>query len=152
MRTATPGANASDPAPEVDASMTADPIEVVPPSKHTKESESGDEDPGDTEGGSFGSGGDEIVSTTPVDAMEEEQLTDIRDGGNDYDLDGGVELQVGHMFCSREAVHMGVNNYSIGRAAEYKLLESDSVKYHCVCKQSTNGCLWRVRVAYRINL
>ncbi|MED6148212.1 hypothetical protein PIB30_048134 [Stylosanthes scabra] len=47
---------------------------------------------------------------------------------------------------------MGVKNYSIRRTAKYKVLESDSMKYYCVCKQSANGCHWRIRVAYRVNV
>ncbi|MED6118644.1 hypothetical protein PIB30_004694 [Stylosanthes scabra] len=44
------GAGPSDSGPEVDVSMTVDPLDVVPPREHTGESEPGDEDPGDTEG------------------------------------------------------------------------------------------------------
>ncbi|MED6122817.1 hypothetical protein PIB30_043497 [Stylosanthes scabra] len=45
---------------------------------------------------------------------------DIGGEGDNYDLDGGVELRVEYMFCSRDAVHIGVKNYGIRRAADYK--------------------------------
>ncbi|MED6209290.1 hypothetical protein PIB30_053249 [Stylosanthes scabra] len=83
---------------------------------------------------------DSHFHTLDLDAINEEKLTDIWDEGYDYDLDGGVEFRVRHRFCSREAVHIGVKNYSIKGAAKYKVLEFDSMKYHCVCKQSANGC------------
>ncbi|MED6210417.1 hypothetical protein PIB30_063930 [Stylosanthes scabra] len=104
-RTATPGAGTSNLAPDVEAPTIASPVDVVPPHEHTGETESKGED---------------------VDAMGEDRLTDIWGGGDDYNLDGGVELQLGHRFCSREAVHMGVKNYSIRRATEYKQLELEN--------------------------
>ncbi|MED6199086.1 hypothetical protein PIB30_072618 [Stylosanthes scabra] len=124
-RTATPGAGTSSPAPEVEVPMMADPVDVVPPHEHTGETMFDREDPGDSEGGSFVSGDDEFVSATPVgtrfllltplpvpdlssmdshfhtldlDAMEEDQMTDIGGSGDDYNLDSGVELRVGHRF------------------------------------------------------
>ncbi|MED6172231.1 hypothetical protein PIB30_048084 [Stylosanthes scabra] len=130
--TATLRVGPSDLAPEVDALMTADPVDVVLPPENTGESDH--------------------FHTLDVDAMEEERLTDIGSRDNDYDLDGGIELRVEHRFFSREAVLMGGKNYSIRQATKYKVLESDSMKYHCACKQSANGCPWRVRVAYRVNL
>ncbi|MED6149406.1 hypothetical protein PIB30_062110 [Stylosanthes scabra] len=169
----------SNPAPDIEAPTTADLVDVVPPHEHIGETESEGEDAGESEGGNSGAGNDEFVSATPIstrfllptpipvpdlstvdshfhtldlDVIEEDWLTDIGGGSDDYNLDGGVELRVGHRFCSREAVHMGVKNYSIRRAAEYKVLESDSMKYHCVCKQSANWCPWRIRISYRVNL
>ncbi|MED6137964.1 hypothetical protein PIB30_069923 [Stylosanthes scabra] len=55
------------------------------------ETESDGKDLGDSEGGSSGSDGDEFVGNTLVDldAMEEDRLTDIGGGGDDYNLDGG---------------------------------------------------------------
>ncbi|RYR35426.1 hypothetical protein Ahy_A10g050573 isoform E [Arachis hypogaea] len=70
----------------------------------------------------------------------------------DYSLDGGVEFRVGHRFRSREAVLQGVKNYSIRRSAEYRVIESDRLKYHVQCHQADNGCQWSLRVAFRQNL
>ncbi|RYR10596.1 hypothetical protein Ahy_B05g079032 [Arachis hypogaea] len=69
--------------------------------------------------------------------------------GDDYNTDGGVEFQVGYRFRNRKAVLMTVKKYSIRWNAKYKVLESDRLKYHCHCKQFTNGCPWSLRVALR---
>ncbi|RYR74095.1 hypothetical protein Ahy_A02g008712 [Arachis hypogaea] len=72
--------------------------------------------------------------------------------GVDYNLDGGVEFQIGHRFRSQEAVLQGVKNYSIHRSAEYRMIESDWLKYHVQCRQANSGCQWSLRVALRQNL
>ncbi|RYQ88807.1 hypothetical protein Ahy_B09g095786 isoform A [Arachis hypogaea] len=72
--------------------------------------------------------------------------------GVDYNLDGGVEFRVGHRFRSREAVLQGVKNYSIRRSAEYRVIESDRLKYHVQCCQADSGCQWSLRVALCQNL
>ncbi|MED6183555.1 hypothetical protein PIB30_038868 [Stylosanthes scabra] len=103
-QTATLGAGPSDPAPKVEAPMTANSVDVVPPHERAGETESSEEDLGDTDGGNFGSGDDEFVSITPIgtrfllpallpvpdfstvdnhfhtlnlDAIEEDRMTDI---------------------------------------------------------------------------
>ncbi|MED6217433.1 hypothetical protein PIB30_017680 [Stylosanthes scabra] len=110
------GASTSNPEPEVHAPMTADPVDVVLPHEYTGETESDGEDSGDSDSVSSGSGDNEFVGTTPVgtrfllpapllvptlstvdshfhtldlDAMEEDRLTDIGGGGDDYNLDRG---------------------------------------------------------------
>ncbi|MED6206399.1 hypothetical protein PIB30_026344 [Stylosanthes scabra] len=121
-RTDTPGVDPSDLGHVADVPMMADPVDVVSPSGHTRESESGSRD-------------DDFVLATPVgtrfllaphswsivdshfhmlhlDAMEDERLINKRGG----------------------AGHMVVKNYSIRRAAECKVLESDSMKYCYLCK------------------
>ncbi|MED6113323.1 hypothetical protein PIB30_069735, partial [Stylosanthes scabra] len=62
--------------------------------------------------------------------------------GNDYNTDGGAELRVGHRMRNREAVQTAVKNYSIRRNAEYRVIESDRIKYHCRCKHAEDGCPW----------
>ncbi|MED6170260.1 hypothetical protein PIB30_029120 [Stylosanthes scabra] len=145
-RTVTPGAGTSNPEPEVQAPMTTDPIDVGPLHVHTGKSEFDGEDPCDYEGGSSGSSDDEFVGNnrSVLDATEEDQLTDIDGVDDDYNLDWG--------FCSLEEIYMDVKNYNIRRAIKYKVLESDSMKYHCVCKQRANGCPWRIRVTYKVNM
>ncbi|KAL4299796.1 hypothetical protein AHAS_Ahas17G0136700 [Arachis hypogaea] len=50
--------------------------------------------------------------TLNLDAMHEKtQFSNI--GGYDYNIDGGVEFRIGHRFKSREAIILGVKNYSI---------------------------------------
>ncbi|MED6154491.1 hypothetical protein PIB30_113068, partial [Stylosanthes scabra] len=68
-------------------------------------------------------------------------------GGEDYDLDGGSEFQIGHRFSTREAVHMAVKNYNIRRASEYRVVESGPDKYVCRCRRYDAGCPWSLRVA-----
>ncbi|XP_015955606.1 uncharacterized protein LOC107479992 [Arachis duranensis] len=60
---------------------------------------------------------------------------------------GGVD-----QFRNCEAVLIAVKNYSIRQNVEYKILESDRLKYQCRCKQFTNGCPWTLRVALCHNL
>ncbi|XP_015949943.1 uncharacterized protein LOC107474820 [Arachis duranensis] len=73
-----------------------------------------------------------------LDAMHER--TPFSDTGEeDYNLDDGVEFRVGHMFKCREAVLQGVKNYSICRSAEYRVIESDRLKYHVQYRQANNG-------------
>ncbi|MED6116999.1 hypothetical protein PIB30_105623, partial [Stylosanthes scabra] len=125
-RTATPDAGTSNSKPEVQAPMTADPVDVELPHMHTGETESDGEDPGDSDGRSSCSGEDEFVGNTPVDtrfllltplpvsdlstvdshfnmldldAMEEDWLTDIGGGGDDYNLDGGSSYESGTGFA-----------------------------------------------------
>ncbi|RYR33499.1 hypothetical protein Ahy_A10g048104 [Arachis hypogaea] len=73
-------------------------------------------------------------------------------GKEDYNLDGGVDFRVGHIFKSRNAVMQGVKNYSIHRSAEYRVVDSDRLKYYVRCQQHAAGCPWSLRVALRQNL
>ncbi|RYQ89820.1 hypothetical protein Ahy_B09g096268 [Arachis hypogaea] len=70
----------------------------------------------------------------------------------DYNLDGGVEFQVGHIIKCRDAVIQSVKNYSIHRSAGCQVVESDQLKYHVHCRQAAAGSLWSPRVALRQNL
>ncbi|MED6147699.1 hypothetical protein PIB30_046232 [Stylosanthes scabra] len=139
---ATPGAGPSNPELEVHGPITADLVDVVPLDEHIREIESDGEDLGDSDGGSSGLDNNDpdfrfvnrgqSIPDAGSRCNGGGSVADIGGGSDDYNLDEGIELKVGHKFCSRDAVHMAVKNYSIWRAAEYKLLESDSMKYHCV--------------------
>ncbi|MED6175452.1 hypothetical protein PIB30_078503 [Stylosanthes scabra] len=73
--------------------------------------------------------------------------------GNDYNTNGGgVEIRVGHRMRNWEAVQTAIKNYSIQRNVEYRVIESDRIKYHCRCKHAADGCPWSIRVALRQNL
>ncbi|XP_057760877.1 uncharacterized protein LOC130981295 [Arachis stenosperma] len=86
-----------------------------------------------------------------LDAMHER--TPFPDmGEEDYNLDDGVEFRVDYKFRSQEAVLQGVNNYSIRRSAEYRVIESEWLKYHVQYRQAENGCQWSLRVSLRQNL
>ncbi|MED6157169.1 hypothetical protein PIB30_020836 [Stylosanthes scabra] len=90
--------------------------------------------------------------TLHLEDMDEEPMEGSGGGGDYYDLDGGEEFRVGHRFSKREAVHLGVKNYNIRRASEYRVVESDQYKYVCRCKQGEGGCPWYIRVSLRTNL
>ncbi|MED6113364.1 hypothetical protein PIB30_070058 [Stylosanthes scabra] len=60
--------------------------------------------------------------------MGEEPKKGFGGGSDDYDVDGGQEFRVGHHFSTREVVQMAVKNYSIRRAFEYRVVESDLYK------------------------
>ncbi|MED6214968.1 hypothetical protein PIB30_108573 [Stylosanthes scabra] len=90
--------------------------------------------------------------TLYLDDMAEVPREGIGGGGDDYDVQGGLEFRVGHRFSTRKTVQMAVKNYSIRRAAEYRVVESDPHKYVCRCKLSALRCPWSIRVALRTNL
>ncbi|MED6133131.1 hypothetical protein PIB30_025607 [Stylosanthes scabra] len=90
--------------------------------------------------------------TLHLEDMDEEPMEGFGGGGDYYDVDGGEEFRVGHRFSKREAVHLGVKNYNIRRASEYRVVESDQYKYVCRCKQGEGGCPWYIRVSLRTNL
>ncbi|MED6210797.1 hypothetical protein PIB30_067524 [Stylosanthes scabra] len=71
---------------------------------------------------------------------------------NDYNTDRGAEIRIGHRMRNRKAVQTAVKNYSIRRNAEYRVIESDRIKYHCRCKHAADGCPWSIRVALKQNL
>ncbi|XP_072085681.1 uncharacterized protein [Arachis hypogaea] len=82
------------------------------------------------------------------------QLDDLFNASQeeDYNTNNGLEFQIGHRFRNCNVVLMAVKDYSMRKNAEYKILESDRLKYHCRCKQFTNGCPWSLRVALHQNL
>ncbi|MED6155341.1 hypothetical protein PIB30_004357 [Stylosanthes scabra] len=63
--------------------------------------------------------------TLHLEDMDEEPIEGFGGGGDYYDVDGGEEFRVGHRFSKREVVHLGVKNYNIRRASEYRVVESD---------------------------
>ncbi|RYR20298.1 hypothetical protein Ahy_B03g065410 [Arachis hypogaea] len=67
--------------------------------------------------------------TLNLDAMQPDDPFNAGKGDY-YNMDGGVEFRVGHRFSNRDTVLMAVKNYSIRRNAEYRVLESDRLKYH----------------------
>ncbi|MED6219957.1 hypothetical protein PIB30_040583 [Stylosanthes scabra] len=84
--------------------------------------------------------------------MREEPMEGFGGGGDDYDVAGGEEFRVGHCFNTREAVQMAVKNYSIRRAAEYRVVESNPSKYVCRCKQYGAGCPWSILESVRSHI
>ncbi|XP_057756232.1 uncharacterized protein LOC130975453 [Arachis stenosperma] len=77
-----------------------------------------------------------------------EVLGQQEDGGNTV---GGssIEFQIGQSFQNKDEVVLSVKDYSIWRGVEYRVIESDHLKYHGKCKQFGKGCTWLIRVALR---
>ncbi|MED6193147.1 hypothetical protein PIB30_016241 [Stylosanthes scabra] len=59
------------------------------------------------------------------------------------------EFEVGQQFDDKEAVLMAVKTYSIRRAIEYKIIESDRLKYAVQCANFGQVYQWALRVTYR---
>nr|XP_025688814.1 uncharacterized protein LOC112790547 [Arachis hypogaea] len=128
---------------------------LAPPPIHVaipvEEVEDGDEESeeeymGDSANSDSFDGGD-----LDLDAMHDSTLYS-NTGEEDYNLNGGVKFWVGHMFKYRDAVLQDVKNYSIRRSAEYRVIESDRLKYHVQCHQAGNGCQWSLHDTLRQNL
>ncbi|XP_057754914.1 uncharacterized protein LOC130974168 [Arachis stenosperma] len=77
-----------------------------------------------------------------------EVLGQQEDGGNTV---GGssTEFQIGQSFQNKDEAVLSVKDYSIRRGVEYRVIESDHLKYHGKCKQFGKGCTWLIRVALR---
>ncbi|XP_057720749.1 uncharacterized protein LOC130935168 [Arachis stenosperma] len=77
-----------------------------------------------------------------------EVLGQQEDGGNTV---GGssTEFQIGQSFQNKDEAVLSVKDYSIRRCVEYRVIESDHLKYHGKCKQFGKGCTWLIRVALR---
>ncbi|XP_015963860.1 uncharacterized protein LOC107487679 [Arachis duranensis] len=50
---------------------------------------------------------------------------------------------------SKEEAVLSVKDYSIRRGVEYRVMESDSLKYQGRCKEFGNGCTWLIRIVMR---
>ncbi|XP_016186383.1 uncharacterized protein LOC107628087 [Arachis ipaensis] len=59
------------------------------------------------------------------------------------------EFQIGQSFQTKEEAVMSVKDYSIRRGVQYKVMESNHLKYVQRCKEFGNGCSWIIRVALR---
>ncbi|XP_015943705.1 uncharacterized protein LOC107468846 [Arachis duranensis] len=60
-----------------------------------------------------------------------------------------AEFQVGQFFHSKEEAVLTVKDYSIRRGVEYRVMESDHLKYHGRCKEFGKGCTWMIRISLR---
>nr|XP_029154668.1 uncharacterized protein LOC112805316 [Arachis hypogaea] len=60
-----------------------------------------------------------------------------------------TEFQIGQSFQNKEEAVLSVKDYSIRRGVEYRVIESDHLKYHGKCKEFGKGCTWLIRVALR---
>ncbi|XP_016164146.1 uncharacterized protein LOC107606620 [Arachis ipaensis] len=60
-----------------------------------------------------------------------------------------TEFQIGQSFQSKEEAVLSVKDYSIRRGVEYKVMESNNLKYQGRCKEFGNGCTWLIRIVMR---
>ncbi|XP_057719159.1 uncharacterized protein LOC130933546 [Arachis stenosperma] len=66
------------------------------------------------------------------------------------DLDGMEAVaSIGQSFQNKDEAVLSVKDYSIRRGVEYRVLESDHLKYHGKCKEFGNGCSWLIRISLR---
>ncbi|XP_015972371.1 uncharacterized protein LOC107495721 [Arachis duranensis] len=63
--------------------------------------------------------------------------------------DSSTEFQIGQSFQNKDEVVLNVKDYSIRRGVEYRVLESDHLKYHGKCKEFSKGCSWLIRISLR---
>ncbi|XP_016168777.1 uncharacterized protein LOC107611355 [Arachis ipaensis] len=59
------------------------------------------------------------------------------------------EFQIGQSFHTKEEAVMSVKDYSIRRGVQYRVMESDHLKYVGRHKEFGNGCTWMICVALR---
>ncbi|RYR13961.1 hypothetical protein Ahy_B04g070685 isoform A [Arachis hypogaea] len=62
--------------------------------------------------------------------------------------DPSKEFEVGQQFENKEEVMLAVKQYSIRRATEYKIVESDHWRYNAQCIQFGSGCNWSILISY----
>ncbi|XP_057756239.1 uncharacterized protein LOC130975459 [Arachis stenosperma] len=82
-------------------------------------------------------------STLNLEALGQQEDSGNRVGGS------STEFQIGQSFQSKEEAVQSVKDYSIRRGVEYRVIESDHLKYHGKCKEFGKGCSWLIRVALR---
>ncbi|XP_016185230.1 uncharacterized protein LOC107626854 [Arachis ipaensis] len=100
--------------------------------------------------GGSGSGTQEYpphLSSLNLEAIGQHQNVDATfDGQGMHDGAPMTEFQIGQSFQSKEEVVLSVKDYSIRRGVEYKVMESDNLKYQGRCKEFGNGCTWLIRI------
>ncbi|XP_025652347.1 uncharacterized protein [Arachis hypogaea] len=60
-----------------------------------------------------------------------------------------TEFQIGQSFQNKDEAVLSVKDYNIRRGVEYRVIESDHLKYHGKYKEFGKGCTWLIRVALR---
>ncbi|XP_057745485.1 uncharacterized protein LOC130963378 [Arachis stenosperma] len=61
-----------------------------------------------------------------------------------HDANPLTEFQIGQSFQSKEEIVLSVKDYSIWREIEYRVMQSDHLKYQGICKEFGNGCTWLI--------
>ncbi|XP_025662060.1 uncharacterized protein [Arachis hypogaea] len=75
-----------------------------------------------------------------------EALGQQADGGTTIE-GSSTEFQTGQSFHNKDEAVLSVKDYSIRRGVEYRVLESDHLKYHGKCKEFGKGCSWLIRIS-----
>ncbi|XP_057746713.1 uncharacterized protein LOC130965982 [Arachis stenosperma] len=98
---------------------------------------------------------DQIENAMQDDDSDQEPV-DIIGDSDDEQADGGAtiggsstEFQIGQSFQNKDKVVLSVKDYSIRRGVEYRVLESDHLKYHEKCKEFGKSCSWLIRILLR---
>ncbi|XP_057763569.1 uncharacterized protein LOC130984368 [Arachis stenosperma] len=58
-----------------------------------------------------------------------------------------TEFQIGQSLQNKDEAVLSVKDYNIRRGVEYRVIESDHLKYHEKCKKFSKGCTWLIHVA-----
>ncbi|XP_015958270.1 uncharacterized protein LOC107482331 [Arachis duranensis] len=82
-------------------------------------------------------------STLNLEALGEHPAGVATVGGS------STEFQIGQSFQSKDEAILSVKDYSIRRGVEYRVLESDHLKYHGKCKDFGKTCSWPIRISLR---
>ncbi|XP_015931825.1 uncharacterized protein LOC107458127 [Arachis duranensis] len=103
--------------------------------------------------GGSGSGTQEYpphLSSLNLEAIGQHQNVEATfDWQGMHDWTGLTEFQIGQSFQSKEEAVLSVKDYSIRRGVEYRVMESDNLKYQGRCKEFGNGCTWLIRIVMR---
>ncbi|XP_016195020.1 uncharacterized protein LOC107635991 [Arachis ipaensis] len=66
--------------------------------------------------------------------------------------DPSNEFEVGQQFKDKEEMMLAVKQYSIRKAVDYKIVESDQLRYNAQYIQFGTGCNWSILISYRRKL
>ncbi|MED6211201.1 hypothetical protein PIB30_071453 [Stylosanthes scabra] len=73
---------------------------------------------------------------------------DVHGSRGSHGLNVPKEFQIGQTFQSKEKALLALKNYNIRHGVEYRVLESNHVKYHGKCKEFGEGCNWLITVTH----
>ncbi|XP_057745289.1 uncharacterized protein LOC130963156 [Arachis stenosperma] len=99
---------------------------------------------------------DQVENAMCDDDSDHEPVDIVGDSDDDTGADGGptvggssTEFQIGQSFQNKDEAVLSVKDYNIRRSVQYRVIESDYLKYHGKCKEFRKGCTWLIRVALR---
>ncbi|XP_015954396.1 uncharacterized protein LOC107478781 [Arachis duranensis] len=94
---------------------------------------------------------DQIENAMQDDDSDQEPVDIIGDSDDEQVpiLIHSTGLQIGQSFQNKDKAVLSVKDYSIRRGVEYRVLESDHLKYHGKCKEFGKSCSWLIRILLR---